>query len=337
MQKNNMFLLNLFTNISDTDTCKKVLDVLLSDDEQKVILDRVIAALMYSAGNSTSDIAATTESSAIILSKVREELEKSNIDFSRLVSGSSLNPYSIFAEVYDSLTEDVEYKKRADYISSLFKRFKISPEIVLDLGCGTGSVTTLMAKKGYSMIGVDMSPEMLSIASDKAKKEGLDILYLNQPMEDFELYGTVGAVICLLDSLNYITENKDLSRTFDLVHNYLDPNGLFIFDVNTPYKFKNILAGNTFCGENEHVFYTWENFFDPESNLCEFMLNFFIKEGKTYSRYTETHYQKSYTSSYLKKLLEGCGFELLGTFDDLSFNLPARNSQKVFYVARKIG
>ena len=335
MEKDKTLLYKLFSNITDTETCRKVFDIILSDDEQAVLADRLSAALMFEQGCSPSEIAASTESSAIILSKIREALLDGGLDLSRLIGRASATPYSIFAEVYDSLTEDVEYERRADYITGLLRRYGSEPEIILDLGCGTGTMTSLMAKKGYSMIGVDMSPEMLAVASEKAEKDGLDILYLNQPMEDFELYGTVGTVISLLDSVNYITEEKELEQTFRLVHNYLDPGGLFIFDINTAYKLKNILPGNTFCGESDKAFYSWENVYDPDYSICEFTLNFFIKNGETYSRHSETHYQRAYTDAFIKRLLLRCGFEVLDSFDDLTFDPPMRSSEKVFYIARK--
>ncbi|MFA7637650.1 MAG: methyltransferase domain-containing protein [Monoglobales bacterium] len=336
MQKDNSLLYRLFSNIPDEDTCQKVFDIILSDDEQLVLSDRLNVALMFEEGKSNSDIAAATESSAITMSKIREALSGSGLNLAGIIASASTNPYSVFSEVYDSLTEDVEYEKRADYITSLLRKFGKDPEIILDLGCGTGSITSLLAKKGYSMIGVDISSEMLAVAADKAEKNGLDILYLNQPMEDFELYGSVGAAVSLLDSLNYVTEEKDLEKTFRLVHNYLDPGGLFIFDINTAHKLKNILPGNTFCGESDKAFYTWENVYDPEYSLCEFTLNFFIKNGKNFTRHTETHYQKAYTDSFIKKLLKRCGFEVLAVYDDLTFDSPARSSEKVFYVARKV-
>lgn len=331
----NNLLFRLFSNIKDEETCHKVFDVILSDDEQLVLSDRLSAALMLEAGMPASDIAASTESSAVITSKIRSALADSGLNLSDLCSPATSNPYSVFAGVYDSLTEDVEYSRRADYITSLLRKYGTDPEFILDLGCGTGTVTSLLAKKGYSMIGVDMSPEMLSIASEKAEKEGLDILYLNQPMEEFELYGSVGAVICLLDSLNYITDEKDIEQTFRLVHNYLDPGGLFIFDINTPYKLKHILAGNTFCGESDNAFYTWENVYDPDYNICEFTLNFFIKDGTGYCRHNETHYQRAYTFTFLNNLLKKCGFEVLDRFDDLSFTPAGKTSEKVFFIARK--
>lgn len=336
MQKDISLLYRLFSNISDEKTCQRVFDIILSDDEQNVLSDRLIAALMFEEGQSAGDIAAQTESSALIISKVRAAALQSGLKLSEFVKSQGHNPYSLFAEVYDSLTEDVEYTKRAEYITTILRQNGCNPEFILDLGCGTGSITTLLAKKGYSMIGVDMSPEMLVIACEKAEKEGLDILYLNQPMEEFELYGTVGAVVCLLDSLNYITESKDLEHTFDLVHNYLDPDGLFIFDINTAYKLKNILPGNTFCGESDKAFYTWENFYDLDYDICEFTLNFFMKDGDKYSRHTEAHYQKAYTDAQIKKMLKKCGFELISTYNDVTFDAPTRTSQKVFYVARKI-
>lgn len=335
MQKDITLLYRLFSNITDEETCSKALDVILSDDEQNVLADRLYTALLFESGKTPGEIAALVDSSAVIMSKIREAAAESGLDFSELVSSASQSPYSVFAEIYDSLTEDVEYRRRADYITSILRKYGTDPEIILDLGCGTGTITRLMAQKGYSMIGVDMSSEMLAVASDKAEKENLDILYLNQPMEDFELYGSVGAVTCLLDSLNYITEDEDVLQTFRLVHNYLDPGGLFIFDVNTPYKFKNILAGNTFCGESDKAFYCWENVYDPDYDICEFTLNFFIKNSTVYSRHTETHYQRSYSLAQLGKMLKKCGFELVATFDDLSFDEPSRTSQKVFFVAKK--
>ncbi len=335
MEKDKTLLYRLFSNIGDPETCNRVFDIILSDDEQSVLTDRLQTALMFEEGKTPGEIAASVESSAVIMSKIREALFDSGIELSQLVERTPSNPYSIFAEVYDSLTEDVEYVRRADYITGLLRRYGCEPEIILDLGCGTGTMTTLMAKKGYSMIGVDMSPEMLAVASEKAVNDGLDILYLNQPMEDFELYGSVGAVISLLDSINYITEEKELEQTFRLVHNYLDPDGLFIFDINTAYKLKNILPGNTFCGESDKAFYAWENVYDPDYSICEFTLNFFIKNGETYTRHSETHYQRAYTDSFIKRLLTKCGFEVLDSFDDLTLNSPSRNAQKVFYIARK--
>ena len=335
MQKDNNLLYRLFANITDEETSGKAFDVILSDDEQSVLSDRLSAALMLEEGKTASDIAAECDSSAIIVSKVKEALIDSGLDFKSLTAAPPSNPYSVFAEIYDSLTEDVEYERRADYIVRLLRKFGKDPELILDLGCGTGTVTSLLAKKGYSMIGVDMSEEMLSVAADKAEKDGLDILYLNQPMEEFELYGTVGAAISLLDSINYVIDDQGLEQTFRLVHNYLDPDGLFIFDINTVYKLKNILPGNTFCGESDKAFYTWENVFDLDYNICEFTLNFFIKDGKNYCRRTETHYQRAYTDAYIRKLLKKCGFEVVGSYDDVSFEKPSRTSEKVFYVARK--
>ncbi len=335
MHSDNQLLYKLFSNITNEEILEKAFNTILSSDEQSVLSERLESALLIEDGLPMSDIAAATDCSALVVAKIRDMLESSDITLGDYLFPKTINQYTVFAEVYDTLTENVEYERRCDYICSILKKYNSSPEIVLDLGCGTGSITTLLAKKGYNMIGVDLSAEMLDVAHRKALEENLDILYVNQPMEDFELYGSVGLVTCLLDSLNYLTEEEQIFNTFKLVHNYLDPSGLFIFDINTKYKLKNVLAGNTFCGEGENVFYSWETTYDPEEEICEYYLNFFIKEGEKYIRKEEAHYQRAYSVSFFKKILKKCGFELLDVFDDLSFNPISKNSEKVFFVARK--
>lgn len=154
--------------------------------------------------------------------------------------------YQGFAEVYDRLTQDIEYEKWADFLESAFLKFGDKPRLVLELGCGTGSLAIEMAKRGYDMIGLDLSVDMLSRAAEKSRDQGVDILFINQDMRDFELYGTVDAVICMLDSINYITDKTDLDRVFQLVHMYLNPGGLFIFDINSEYKLSHILGRISF-------------------------------------------------------------------------------------------
>jgi 2-polyprenyl-3-methyl-5-hydroxy-6-metoxy-1,4-benzoquinol methylase len=143
--------------------------------------------------------------------------------------------------------KDIDYSQWADYIEQIFRRNGVSPSLAADLGCGTGSFCMEMAKRGYEMIGIDLSAEMLSCARQKALEAGADILYLNQDMTEFELYGTVDAITCLMDSVNYVTYKSDLKRLFRLVNNYLNPGGLFVFDINSPYKIENILGTNVFC------------------------------------------------------------------------------------------
>ena len=173
--------------------------------------------------------------------------------------------YGNFAFIYDILTDDVEYAKRCNYLEDIFKKhMDYPPKLIADLGCGTGTVCTQLSKRGYDMIGIDSSDMMLSEA---VKKQGSQkILYLNQDMTEFELYGTVDVFLCMLDSLNYITSTEELSRVFALVKNYLNPGGIFVFDINTPYKFEQILADNIFTYDDKGIFYAWENNFDGEFN-----------------------------------------------------------------------
>lgn len=209
--------------------------------------------------------------------------------------------YTDFAYIYDKLI-DQDYDKWADYIEEIFRINGKEPKLVLDLGCGTGSITNILAKRGYDMIGVDLSMDMLNIARDKALEQELDVLYLCQDIREFELYGTVDAIICTLDVLNYITDPDDLNRVFALVKNYLNPDGIFIFDINTEYKLKNILGNNTFINEEDGIFYTWEN--EYVDNISNQYLTFFKEcENGMYKRFDESHIQRAYTTDEIKKLL----------------------------------
>ena len=173
-----------------------------------------------------------------------------------------------------------------------------------------------MAKRGYDMTGIDISADMLSIAKQKADSAGADILFLDQDMTSFELYGTMGAITCLVDSINYITYKNDMKRMFRLVNNYLDPGGLFVFDVNSPYKFEKILSSNVFC-ETGDISYIWQNSFDRRSGLCRFDLTFFVKEGEYYRRFDETHYERSYGTDELARMLRAAGLTVLGIYEGL--------------------
>ncbi len=187
------------------------------------------------------------------------------------------------------------------------------------------------------MIGVDLSCDMLSCAGAKALENNVEILFLNQDMSDFELYGTVDAVFCLLDTVNYITEHTRLEKMFKLVNNYLNPSGLFIFDINTIHKFKNVLDGNIFYSVDEDITFIWENSFNEKTQICRFDLTFFEKlPDGFYKRYEEVHYEKAYGLEIILKLLNRSGFKIEGVYDNLSFELPGGGSERVFFVCRKI-
>lgn len=240
--------------------------------------------------------------------------------------------YDGLANIYDRLMTDINYSSYADYIENIFKSNNIKPSLILDLGCGTGSFCLEMSKRGYEMIGVDISVDMLCRAKQKADDDGQDILFLNQNMVEFELYGTVDVIVSLTDSINYITSIKDLKKLFNLVKNYLNPGGLFVFDINSVYKFKNILADNIYYNIQDDLCYIWKNSFDEVKKLCEFDLTFFVKEGDMYKRFDEVHMERAYSIQELKELLEYSKIELIGVFDSLSTCFPEETSERIFFV-----
>lgn len=249
-----------------------------------------------------------------------------------------MKAYESFAMVYDLFMKDVEYDVWIEYIEKIWLKNGLKPKIVADLGCGTGNITLRLAEKDLEMIGVDMSYDMLSIAKNKAYEKEKEILFLCQDMREFELFGTVDCFISLFDSLNYITEEKDLLKVFKLANNYLNPGGLFIFDLNTEYKFKNILEENVFAQTEENAAYIWENYYDEEEKINEFYMNFFIKdeEEDLYKRFEECHYEKSYGVEEVKALIEKSGLKLLNVYDAYTFESPKEDSERIFFVAKEI-
>ena len=247
--------------------------------------------------------------------------------------------YENFAEVYDTFMENIPYEEWLIYIEKIWAKFNIKPKLIADLGCGTGNITIPLAKKGYELIGIDNSFQMLAKAREKSIKENLNILYLEQDMREFELYGTVDCIISVCDSINYILEEDELLQVFKWVNNYLEPKGLFIFDINTIYKFENILSDNSFSQTTENSAYTLENYFDNKEMINEFYTNFFIEDEKTnlYHRFEEIHYEKAYSIKKIKELIKKSGLELLAVYDELTFNEPKEHSQRVFFIACENG
>lgn len=189
-----------------------------------------------------------------------------------------MEAYTSFARVYDTFMDNVPYKEWADYLGKILKEYGIDDGLVLDLGCGTGSMTEMLASSGYDMIGVDNAEEMLEIAMEKKVESGHDILYLLQDMREFELYGTVRAVISACDSVNYITDDEDLTEVFRLVNNYLDPEGLFVFDFNTEYKYREILGEQTIAEDREECSFIWDNYYDKDRTVNEYELTLFVRD-----------------------------------------------------------
>ena len=235
--------------------------------------------------------------------------------------------YSTFAAVYDKFMDNVPYKEWADYVAKVLNEHGICDGLVLDLGCGSGTITELLAAKGYDMIGIDISEDMLAIAGRKREESGHDILYLNQDMRSFELYGTVRAIVSLCDSMNYILKEEELLEVFGLVNNYLDYGGLFIFDMNTPYKYEKLLADNTFAENREDASFIWENYYDPDTKINEYDLTLYIEEEDgLFARFEEVHEQRSYETERVKELLIKAGLEIIGTAGD---------KERMYFIARR--
>lgn len=224
-----------------------------------------------------------------------------------------MKEYTDFANVYDMFMDNVPYEEWGYYIVNTLKDYNIDNGIILDLGCGTGKITKFLSQNGYDMIGIDNSFDMLNIAMNS--KDGEDILYLCQDMREFELYGTVRAVISVCDSLNYITDKEDLVTVFKLVNNYLDPNGLFIFDINSVYKYEKILSDNTFAENRDEASFIWENYYSREDMINEYMLTLFVKNGEMYEKFEETHYQKAYELDEIIEIIRIAGMEYLGSYE----------------------
>lgn len=249
-----------------------------------------------------------------------------------------MEAYSSFAEVYDLFMDNVPYKKWADVLENILKEENIADGLVLDLGCGTGSMTEEMASRGYDMIGVDNAQEMLEIANEKKAESGHDILYLLQDMQEFELYGTVRAIISACDCVNYITEPKELVHVFELVNNYLDPNGLFVFDFNTEYKYKEILGDRIIAENRDDSSFIWENYYYEEDRINEYELTLFIrKEEELFEKYQETHYQRAYNLDEIKEMVEEAGLVFVDAFDGYTKEKATDESERILCIAREKG
>ena len=246
--------------------------------------------------------------------------------------------YDLLADFYDRINSEIDYGAWADFFEKIFDReMKSRPELVMDLGCGTGKMTLELAKRGYDMTGIDCSVNMLGQARDAAAEEGLSdrILWLCQDMRRFELYGTMGAIVSCLDTINHITKEKDLLSVFSLVHNYLDPDGLFIFDVNGKHKFETVYADQTYVFEEGNDFCIWENEYNEKSRLCRFYITLFSKERDgRYVRNEEEQSEKMYPLATLRDALKEAGFEFIGAYGDFEFHEADDGSDRIYIVAK---
>ncbi|MBP3495033.1 MAG: class I SAM-dependent methyltransferase [Clostridia bacterium] len=247
--------------------------------------------------------------------------------------------YTELSRVYDALNYGCDYEKLADLCASLIKEYERVPtSLVLDLACGTGKLTFALRDRGYDMTGLDLSEDMLSVAKEYCYDNKInDVLFLCQDMRDFELYGTVDACVCSLDSINYLTKISDVKKCFSLVHNYLIPDGVFIFDINTPYRFENVYGKNDFVIENDGVLCAWQNYYNEKTKICDFYLSIFTenKDG-AYNRQDERQREKCYSKKQIERALLECGFEILNVYGDLDKKAASDNDEKWYFVARNI-
>nr|WP_315087122.1 class I SAM-dependent methyltransferase [uncultured Lachnoanaerobaculum sp.] len=249
-----------------------------------------------------------------------------------------MEQYTNFAKVYDLFMDNVPYDKWVEQIKDILYKENIKDGLICDLGCGTGAITERLANLGYDMIGIDNSYDMLDVAMEKKYASGNDILYLCQDMREFELYGTVRAIISRCDSLNYIRELSELKEVFAWVNNYLDPNGLFIFDMNTEYKYQNILGDNTFAEVREQASFIWENTYDIDKRINEYDLNLFIKlEGDNYKKFEERHVQKAYTFDEILSAIDSSNMVLEKYLDADTYGDVSEKTERILFVAREKG
>ena len=271
-----------------------------------------------------------------------------------------MEAYTDFASVYDIFMDDTPYEEWASYIMDLLEEYGVAkgdlPEaesarqkalavernVVVDLGCGTGTLTELLADRGCDMIGIDASQEMLNIALEKREKSGKEILYLCQDMRELELYGTAGAVISVCDSLNYLLEEEEMLRVFRLVNNYLYPGGVFLFDFNTVYKYETVIGDSVIAENREDCSFIWENYYDAEGQINEYDLTIFARtenqDGEDiFRRFTETHYQRGYTLEEMRGMVEKAGMEFVRAEDADTRGEVREESERIYVIARECG
>ncbi len=280
-----------------------------------------------------------------------------------------MEAYTDFAGVYDTFMDDTPYQEWADFLAELIEKYGISKrgnrksaisrkaenncaenevcdrdeilrserDLVLDLGCGTGTLTELLYQKGYDMIGVDNSQEMLNIALAKKENSGSEILYLCQDMQELDLYSTIGTVISVCDSVNYLLEDGEVQDTFLLVNNYLYPGGLFIFDFNTVYKYEQVIGDTTIAENRETCSFIWENYYHGEERINEYDLTIFVKEDESslFRRFTETHFQRGYTLEEMTGFVEQAGMEVVLSLDADTHKAPMDESERIYVIARE--
>lgn len=245
-----------------------------------------------------------------------------------------MSAYEALAGVYDALTEDVGYERRADYLEKLFRRGRIPVRTVLDLACGTGEMTAILTERGYELIAVDGSPDMLARAREKAADlAGEPPVFLNQDMTELDLYGTVDAAVCCLDSLNYLLHPKDVQKCFQRLRLFVAPGGVLVFDINSSAKLA-ALDGQIFLDEQEDVYCVWRTEYEKRSRICSYWMDIFTRRvDGGWDRAGEEHRQRAYTVEELRGWLMDAGFTRVRTYGDCRMSAPRENEQRIYFSA----
>lgn len=245
--------------------------------------------------------------------------------------------YTGFAAVYDRFMDNIPYEEWTEYLRSLLLEYQIADGLVLDLGCGTGNITERLARAGYDMIGVDYSEEMLEIAQEKKVEHGQDILYLNQDMREFELYGTVAAVVSICDSMNYLESYEDLVEVLKLANNYLDPKGIFIFDMKTAHFYEK-LGDATIAENREDCSFIWENQYFEEDKVNEYELTIFVREEDgRYQKFAEVHDQTAFSIEEVKEAICEAGMTFLHCYKAFTRETGNEEDDRIYFVCQEKG
>ena len=245
-----------------------------------------------------------------------------------------MDAYHNLAFSYDRLTNDVDYTATVDFYFEILRREDLAPRTAVDLACGTGSVALLLAQKGLTVTGVDLSEEMLCVASQKAQEMEDPPMFVCQPLQRLQLLRGVDLAVCALDSLDYITDPQDCQEAIRRVYRVLNPGGCFIFDVNTPEKLR-AMDGQVFLDEDDDVYCVWRGEFDEHTNICTYVMDLFQRQGNAWQRSYEEHCEYAYSQEQLIQYLRQAGFTNIEVFADRKFAAPEPGEQRIYLKARK--
>ncbi len=242
-----------------------------------------------------------------------------------------MTQYHDFAYIYDRLMhQDIDYDAWCDYIENMFSLHGVSPDTLCELACGTGNITSRLSGRGYKMTGVDISSQMLRVADAKTE----DVSYICSDMAKLQLKDKYDSFLCMIDGLNYVITPKAIINTFKTVKNHLNEKGVFMFDISSQYKLREIIGNETFIHSEYDVFYSWENRFIEKYNLSDMLLNFFVRDGERYMRFEERHLQRGWSVSEMKTMLKKAGFTEINIYKELTFDAPTDKTERLVFVCR---